>query len=43
MRIPVLLLIPCVVLVGLSLITGLYPNLFYQAAADAVKALLAGF
>jgi len=43
MRIPVLLLIPCVILVGLSLITGLYPNLFYQAAADAVKAVLAGF
>jgi multicomponent Na+:H+ antiporter subunit D len=42
-RIPKLLLIPCVVLVALSLLTGLYPNMFYQPAADAVKALLAGF
>jgi len=42
-RIPKLLLIPCMVLVALSLLTGLYPNMFYQPAADAVKALLAGF
>jgi multicomponent Na+:H+ antiporter subunit D len=42
-RIPKLLLIPCVLLVALSLLTGLYPNMFYQPAADAVKALLAGF
>jgi formate hydrogenlyase subunit 3/multisubunit Na+/H+ antiporter MnhD subunit len=42
-RIPKLLLIPCVVLVALSLLTGLYPNMFYQPAVDAVKALLAGF
>lgn len=40
---PVLLLAPCVVLISLSLITGLYPNLFYQPAVDAVKSILAGF
>ena len=43
MRIPKLLLIPCIILIALSLITGLYPNLFYQPAADAVKGILAGF
>ena len=42
MKVPKLLLLPCVILVALSLITGLYPNLFYQAAANAVKALMAG-
>lgn len=42
-RIPVTLLVPCVILVGLSLITGLYPNLFYQPAVDAVRSILAGF
>jgi multicomponent Na+:H+ antiporter subunit D len=36
-----LLIIPCVVLIALSLITGLYPNLFYQPAADGVKGILA--
>lgn len=40
---PKLLLIPCVILIALSLITGLYPNVFYQPAANAVKDLLAGF
>jgi len=40
---PILLFIPCYVLIGLSLITGLYPNLVYQAAADAIKGLFAGF
>jgi multicomponent Na+:H+ antiporter subunit D len=38
---PKLLLIPCMILIALSLITGLYPNVFYQPAADAVKSLLA--
>jgi len=42
MKVPKLLLLPCVILVALSLITGLYPNLFYQAAANAVKALMSG-
>jgi multicomponent Na+:H+ antiporter subunit D len=42
MHIPVLLLLPCAILIGLSLITGLYPNTFYQAAANAVKTVLAG-
>ncbi len=42
-KIPKLLLIPCVVLVALSLVTGLYPNIFYQPAANAVKGILAGF
>lgn len=40
---PSLLLIPCTILIALSLITGLYPNIFYQPAVDAVKSLLAGF
>ncbi len=43
MRIPKLLLAPCIVLIALSLITGLYPNIFYQPAANAVKGILAGF
>jgi formate hydrogenlyase subunit 3/multisubunit Na+/H+ antiporter MnhD subunit len=43
LKIPLPLLIPCVILVVLSLITGLYPNMFYQPAADAMHALLAGF
>jgi hypothetical protein len=30
-------------MIALSLFTGLFPNVFYQAAVDAVKALLAGF
>jgi multicomponent Na+:H+ antiporter subunit D len=42
-KIPKLLLIPCIILIGVSLITGLYPNVFYQPAADAVKGILAGF
>jgi multicomponent Na+:H+ antiporter subunit D len=42
-KIPLTLLVPCLVLVALSLITGLYPNLFYQPALDAVKGILAGF
>ena len=42
-RIPLLMLVPCIVMIALSLITGLFPNLFYQAAVDAVKALFAGF
>jgi len=42
-KIPKLLLIPCVILIALSLITGLYPNIFYQPAANAVNGLLAGF
>ena len=42
-RIPKLLLVPCVILISLSLITGLYPNAFYQPAVDAVKGLLAAF
>jgi len=42
-RIPLLMLIPCVVMIALSLFTGLFPNVFYQAAVHAVKALLAGF
>jgi len=42
-RIPLTLLAPCVILVALSLITGLYPNMFYQPALDAVKGILAGF
>jgi multicomponent Na+:H+ antiporter subunit D len=41
-RIPKLLILPCLILVALSLITGLYPNLFYQPAVNAVRALLAG-
>ena len=41
-KIPMLLVIPCVILIALSLITGLYPNLFYQPAADAVKGIVAG-
>jgi len=43
LKIPKLLLVPCVVLIALSLITGLYPNTFYQPAANAVKSILAGF
>jgi formate hydrogenlyase subunit 3/multisubunit Na+/H+ antiporter MnhD subunit len=42
-KIPKLLLAPCIILVALSLLTGLYPNLFYQPAAHAVQRLLAGF
>ena len=42
-RIPKLLIIPCVIMISLSLITGLYPNLFYQPAVNAVKSILAGF
>jgi formate hydrogenlyase subunit 3/multisubunit Na+/H+ antiporter MnhD subunit len=42
-RVPKLLIIPCVIMIGLSLITGLYPNLFYQPAVNAVKSILAGF
>ncbi len=42
-RISKLLLVPCVVLIALSLITGLYPNMFYQPAANAIKSILAGF
>ena len=42
-KIPKLLLIPCIILIALSLITGLYPNLFYQPAANAVNGLLTGF
>lgn len=41
--IPTTLLAPCVILVGLSLITGLDPNLFYQPALEAVRSILAGF
>jgi len=40
LQIPKLLLIPCIILIGLSLLTGLYPNLFYQPAAEAVAGLL---
>jgi len=40
-KIPVLMLAPCALLISLSLITGLYPNLFYQPAVDAVKSILA--
>jgi len=43
LKIPMLLLLPCIILITLSLITGLYPNLIYQPAADAVKGILAGF
>ena len=43
MKIPKLLLIPCIILIALSLITGLYPNLFYQPAANAVNSILSGF
>ena len=39
-EIPKLLLIPCIILIGLSLLTGLYPNLFYQPAVEAVAGLL---
>jgi multicomponent Na+:H+ antiporter subunit D len=39
-KISKMLLLPCVILVASSLITGLYPNLFYQPAARAVTALL---
>jgi multicomponent Na+:H+ antiporter subunit D len=42
-RIPITMLTPCVILVGLSLITGLDPNLFYQPALEAVRSILAGF
>jgi multicomponent Na+:H+ antiporter subunit D len=42
-KIPFPLLVPCIVLVALSLITGLYPNLFYQPALDAVRGILLGF
>jgi multicomponent Na+:H+ antiporter subunit D len=42
-KIPKLLLIPCIILIALSLITGLYPNIFYQPAANAVNSILAGF
>jgi multicomponent Na+:H+ antiporter subunit D len=42
-RIPITLLAPCLMLVGLSLITGLDPNLFYQPALEAVRSILAGF
>jgi len=42
-KIPLTLLVPCMILVALSLITGLYPNLFYQPALDAVKGILSGF
>lgn len=41
-KISKMLLLPCVILVASSLITGLYPNLFYQPAARAVTALLSG-
>jgi proton-translocating NADH-quinone oxidoreductase chain N len=37
-----LLLLPCVILLASSLITGLYPNPFYQPAVRAVTALLSG-
>jgi len=40
---PILLFMPCYILIGLSLVTGLYPNLVYHAAADAIKGLFAGF
>jgi proton-translocating NADH-quinone oxidoreductase chain N len=43
MKIPNLLLIPCIILIALSLITGLYPSLLYQPAANAIKGILAGF
>jgi len=42
-KIPKLLIIPCVIMITLSLITGLYPNLIYQPAANAVRSILAGF
>jgi proton-translocating NADH-quinone oxidoreductase chain N len=42
-KIPKLLLIPCIILIALSLITGLYPNIFYQPAANAVNSILTGF
>ena len=42
-KIPHILLVPCIILVALSLITGLDPNLFYQPALEAVRAILAGF
>jgi formate hydrogenlyase subunit 3/multisubunit Na+/H+ antiporter MnhD subunit len=42
-RVPKLLIIPCVILISLSLITGLYPNMFYQPAVNAVKGILTGF
>ena len=38
-RTPMLLLTPCIILIALSLVTGLYPNLLYQPAVDAVKSL----
>jgi multicomponent Na+:H+ antiporter subunit D len=40
LRIPLTLIVPCMILVGLSLITGLYPNLLYQPAADAIQSIL---
>ena len=40
LRIPLTLIVPCMILVGLSLITGLYPNLLYQPAVDAIKSIL---
>src|SRR3989304_1306154 len=39
-KIPLTLIIPCFILVALSLITGLYPNLFYQPALDAIRSIL---
>jgi formate hydrogenlyase subunit 3/multisubunit Na+/H+ antiporter MnhD subunit len=42
-KIPKLFLIPCIILVALSLVTGLYPNIFYQPAANAIERILAGF
>jgi hypothetical protein len=42
-RIPLTMLTPCIILVGLSLITGLDPNLFYQPVLEAVRSILAGF
>lgn len=39
-KIPLMLVIPCIILVALSLITGIYPNLFYQPAVDAIKSIL---
>lgn len=40
LRIPITLIVPCMILVALSLITGLYPNLLYQPAVDAINSIL---
>jgi multicomponent Na+:H+ antiporter subunit D len=40
LSVPFPLIVPCTVLIALSLITGLYPNLLYQPASDAIKSIL---